>query len=1532
MIRKKATKTGWIVVLLALIASVLYLTPAYSSEIIDQSYKPDSFPSTQMVGISGNVGYTVVQTFVPEISGPLTAVGFFNAFETGPTGLGSLRADIVTVNEVGTPTSTSLRSGSVAGSVTNSWGKIDLSSPLNVTAGTVYGLQLSCSRCTNGSYYNLGYNRSGSYVNGSYWSRTTSSSNVVNHPIGDLGFITYMESASNNNDLSGLELSAGALVPGFASSETAYSVTVPYTQSSLAVKPTVADVNASVTVNGVTVASGSFSGNLPLNAGRNTISVVVTAEDRTTKTYVVTVLRQNPSSEARLSNLVPSSGTLAPSFSSNTLTYYITLPNDTTSIRLTPTVLNEFATVTVNGVSLRSGSASQQIPLIVGNNTVNTVVTAQDSTTTQTYVVYVFRSPLPITITTPAAGDISNLTLPTVSGSAYSGARINLALDGVDIQQVRAQADGSWSYTFTSPIAEGAHTITATDDDFEGNQASLDFTVDISGPSITYVQNPLPVSNWNNSNVTVTFLCSDALSRVAACPDPVVFTAEGEDQYVEVRATDVLGNVTTLKVSNISIDKTNPLIDSTVANAPNANGWYKESVLVNFSCTDRLSGINFCTPPVALTSEGADQPVSGFALDKAGNRATSTTQKINIDLTAPTISYAIDGVKNGAWYSSDVNITFTCEDALSGVAVCPAPVQLKDEGVTAAKDYEVFDRAGNRATVTIGDIRIDKSMPRINAVYPDANANGWYTNSFEIRFTCADDVSGVDVCPTPIQVTTSGQDLSFIRNVADVAGNKATATVSGLNLDTVAPTAPSLQSQSVGNQTVSLRWTAATDNFAVKAYDIFRDGNKLTTTTQLTYQDTNLISGRSYNYSVVAVDEAGNSATSNLLRVTTTSTNTATIYYRVPAAWKGTSFYHYTPIGGKWTSAPGLLMSRSTYSGFHVITIDLGRFTNMIGVFTSGTGLWDSNNSRNYAFPAGISTLDNGVVRAGLPGNLDTTAPSIPNNLASANTGNTSTSLTWRASTDNVNVTGYTILRNGVAIANSAATSYTDSGLTSGTTYNYTVLAYDAAGNKSAVSQAIVVNTTQTVNALTVYYKVPATWNGSSFFHYKAGDRAWSAAPGLRMTATNFSGYNVITVDLGSFRSAQAVFNNGASLWDNNGNKDYVLEAGVYTLNEGVMTTGTPQVDNVAPTVPANVKIDQVTTNSVSLNWTASTDNVAVKSYNVLRNGVAVGVTSATSYTDTGLLADTTYRYSVVAVDFSANQSSASLVVNGKTSKGNTTTIYYKVPSGSLSIIHYKPSNGIWTNVPTQMNKSEFEGYNVVTIDLGSSTSLLSAFNNGAGVWDNNDKKDYFFPSGTFTLNGSIISNGVPVVDTTAPTVPAGLIASNVQSAQLTISWTPSTDNVVVSQYEVYRNGVLIGTVSGTTFTDTKVNANTDYAYTVRAVDSSGNKSAISSSLSVKTATAGNTIKIYYKAAANGTSFIHYRTANGTWTSAPGVRMSASEFAGYNVITLNIGASTSITAVFNNGAGVWDNNLTRNYTFNTGVFSVTNNAIKVGTP
>ncbi len=91
--------------------------------------------------------------------------------------------------------------------------------------------------------------------------------------------------------------------------------------------------------------------------------------------------------------------------------------------------------------------------------------------------------------------------------------------------------------------------------------------------------------------------------------------------------------------------------------------------------------------------------------------------------------------------------------------------------------------------------------------------------------------------------------------------------------------------------------------------------------------------------------------------------------------------------------------------------------------------------------------------------------------------------------------------------------------------------------------------------------------------------------------------------------------------------------------------------------------------------------------------------------------------------------------------------------------------------------------------------------------------------------------------DTTAPTVPSSLAASNVTSTSATLAWGASSDNVGVTGYKIYNGSTLVASTNGSTlaYNLTGLTPNTSYTYTVRAVDQAGNQSAASNAVTFAT-------------------------------------------------------------------------------------------------
>ena len=244
-----------------------------------------------------------------------------------------------------------------------------------------------------------------------------------------------------NAYLSDLTISPGTLSPTFHPQTTNYNVTVADTVTSVTVTPTTQHSGATVTVNNVAVTSGSASDAITLPAGDAThnITVAVTSEDGTTKTYTIEVTRA--SANAYLSDLTISPGTLSPTFHPQTTNYNVTVADTVTSVTVTPTTQRSGATVMVNNVAVTSGSTSDAISITAGDP-ISVVATSSNGMVSRAYIINVRRTaastvdprlPPPVTkddqTLTGFAYDPAEITFgdPAPALTAPSGARTPVA-------------------------------------------------------------------------------------------------------------------------------------------------------------------------------------------------------------------------------------------------------------------------------------------------------------------------------------------------------------------------------------------------------------------------------------------------------------------------------------------------------------------------------------------------------------------------------------------------------------------------------------------------------------------------------------------------------------------------------------------------------------------------------------------------------------------------------------------------------------------------------------------------------------------------------------------------------------------------------------------------------------------------------------------------------------------------------------------------------------------------------------------------
>ena len=319
-------------------------------------------------------------------------------------------------------------------------------------------------------------------------------------------------------------------------------------------------------------------------------------------------------------------------------------------------------------------------------------------------------------------------------------------------------------------------------------------------PTIKGAAVPVPnAAGWNNSNVTVSFTCSDPVFGIVFCTPPVQVTTEGANQVVTGTAVNQAGFSASTSVT-LNIDKTLPLISAATAPSPNAAGWNNANVTVTFNCADATSGVDGCPVSVVVSTEGAGQVASGTVKDKAGNSATASAT-VNLDKTPPVLS--ISSPADGATVNpGSLTVTGIATDLLSGTASvtcqgvaaalsgstfsCVVPVLAGPNTITV----QAWDKAGN----TVQVIRlVQGGIPIILSVNPSTGQQGQPNQSVAITGQFTHFVEGTTQASFGAGITVASLTVS--------SGTTATAV---LNIDALAATGPRTVTITTVSETATL--------------------------------------------------------------------------------------------------------------------------------------------------------------------------------------------------------------------------------------------------------------------------------------------------------------------------------------------------------------------------------------------------------------------------------------------------------------------------------------------------------------------------------------------------------------------------------------------------------------------------------------------------------------------------------------------------------------------------------------------------------
>ena len=496
---------------------------------------------------------------------------------------------------------------------------------------------------------------------------------------------------------------------------------------------------------------------------------------------------------------------------------------------------------------------------------------------------------------------------------------------------------------------------------------------------------------------------------------------------------------------------------------------------------------------------------------------------------------------------------------------------------------------------------------------------------------------------------------------------------------------------------------------------------------------------------------------------------------------------------------------------------------------------------------------------------------------------------------------------------------------------NYTITCNmgDMSGQSATKTVNYVVNKKDTTDNLVVIYYVGYY---SPYIHYQVENGSWTNAPGYKMIATNEKdGYShKYVINLGDKNYANVCFNDGNGNWDSNNGKNYRFNKGTYTFKNGVITPveddkfGIESFDitpadgkiTVGDFIDMKVKLKNATSNAVSKYTYLDSNNHEVTIYDY------AGASSCLwQFNKSG-----TYRVRVYS----------------KESYGSTN---YVMAEKTVTVAEKQPLKINQFNINSNTGSVPFcDNVNMSVNASGGKAPYQYEF--AMNQYNTRTVLQPFSTKNIFTVIPEYIGNynyEVTVKDATGATV---TVTKSIYVAQacidnLNISSSTVKVNDIVKFSADIKNLSSLVTYHDYTYTVTKDNktetltTNSDRTanwtpkeagkYTMLLQIKHNGKYIAGRSIEVTVDKASeNVVTIYYKG--YSTPYIHYQVGNGSWTDAPGNKMtSTNEKTGYtHKYTIDLGTSTYANVCFNNGNGSWDSRNGQNYHFEKGTYTFSN--------
>ena len=276
--------------------------------------------------------------------------------------------------------------------------------------------------------------------------------------------------------------------------------------------------------------------------------------------------------------------------------------------------------------------------------------------------------------------------------------------------------------------------------------------------------------------------------------------------------------------------------------------------------------------------------------------------------------------------------------------------------------------------------------------------------------------------------------------------------------------------------------------------------------------------------------------------------------------------------------------------------------------------------------------------------------------------------------------------------------------------------------------------------------------------------------------------------------------------------------------------------DEEKPTKPA-ISHDNSTGKAITLSWTKSNDNVGVTGYHVYRDGERIGNVQETEYRDTTAKKGQTYTYHVTAYDEAENESEKSnevtaalhpikitnfscpmvLLPDKENEPAKFTVSAYKKENIKGVSVYYKKQGK-----EEEQEKEEYQELSEVTPEVTDKGYQISL-------------NEITIPAGSYILR--FVATDVDgdedsrecsfAIDCEPPNKVTGLTMFRRTGSSVVMQWNQGTDNVAVTEYQIYRDGEYLATTPETCYKDSGLKSHEAHSYQILAIDGSGNKGAL---------------------------------------------------------------------------------------------------------